>query len=391
MSKKIDDELLSLLVQAEAQRMCLFTEDKRLRAALGRRAWGTCTSIDVVKPFQSIFARRSYWEGLNPTERTLHTARALAVAHPAWIFSHFTAAVLYGWDVSYALQELLHVAFPYHYRGYDSEKLIRHTQREVEFEKVSGVRVTSPLQTLFDCLSSGGLRQGLPIADSALRSGLVDLDGAMHAFENEKPFCRKRGCRAVIDTMSHADPRSESGGESIARATMIELGFECPDLQVEFEDPLNPGKKIRVDFRWKLKDGTQILGELDGKQKYTDAALTGGRDAIEFLTAERLRESRLSITGSRIMRFSFSDVCDPIYFSALLNSFGVPRVRNARTNLSALHSLRSSGPYDELPPLSSYEDILAEYEPPRPRGGCLQRNHLRWDAAEGMDSCYLDK
>lgn len=366
MSKKLDNELLPLLAEAEARRMCLFTGDQRLRTALGRRARDSRASIDVVKPFHGIFARRDYWKGLNPTERTLHMARALAVAHPAWIFSHFTAAVLYGWDVSYALQELLHVSFPYHYRGYDSEKLIRHTQRELPFEEVDGIRVTSPLQTLFDCLSLGGLCQGLPIADSALRSGLVGRDETLHAFKSERPFCRRPGRRAVIETMSHADPRSESGGESIARATMIELGFACPDLQVEFDDPINPGRKIRVDFRWKLKDGTQILGELDGKQKYTDVAMTGGRDAIEVLTAERLRESRLSITGARIMRFSFDDVCDTVYFSALLSSFGVPRVRKAAKSLSTPRSLKSVGSYDELPPLSSYEDILAAYETRRP-------------------------
>ena len=89
-----------------------------------------------------------------------------------------------------------------------------------------------------------------------------------------------------------------------ARATMIMLGFAVPDLQIECHDPMNPSKVIRVDFYWTLSDGTVIIGELDGKQKYVDPAMTKGKDLVRILSDERLRESRLSINGARIVRFT---------------------------------------------------------------------------------------
>lgn len=66
----------------------------------------------------------------------------------------------------------------------------------------------------------------------------------------------------------HADGRSENGGESVVRAIILELGFAEPDLQVEIEDPLNPGTYKRVDYYWLLEDGRAIVGELDGFEKY---------------------------------------------------------------------------------------------------------------------------
>ena len=38
--------------------------------------------------------------------------------------------------------------------------------------------------------------------------------------------------------------RRERGGESLARATMVRLGFETPYLQVELPDPIDPRKRF---------------------------------------------------------------------------------------------------------------------------------------------------
>ena len=38
--------------------------------------------------------------------------------------------------------------------------------------------------------------------------------------------------------------RRERGGESLARATMVRLGFETPHLQVELPDPIDPRKRF---------------------------------------------------------------------------------------------------------------------------------------------------
>ena len=124
-----------------------------------------------------------------------------------------------------------------------------------------------------------------------------------------------------------ADERAENGGESVTRARIIELGFVVPELQVEIENPLNEGQYYRADFFWVLEDGTELIGELDGKEKYIDPKILKGKDTVDALLDERLRESRISAKKGRcVMRFSFPEVMNRTFFERLLSTYGVPRV-----------------------------------------------------------------
>lgn len=130
--------------------------------------------------------------------------------------------------------------------------------------------------------------------------------------------------------LSFANPLSENGGESYARAVMIEEGFQVPTLQVELPDPISPSGTYRVDFLWRLPDGSYVAGEFDGLRKYNDPRYRGGRSANEVLIAERERESHLNALGLPVMRFKFADVLDRRRFVRLLEQFGIPRVSGAR-------------------------------------------------------------
>lgn len=91
---------------------------------------------------------------------------------------------------------------------------------------------------------------------------------------------------------------SENGGESYARAAMIDLGFVEPTLQVKVMDPLDGMASYRLDYLWTSYDDT-----------------------------ERRCEARLTWYGIRILRFSYWEACDDAYFSRLLDGYGVPRAR----------------------------------------------------------------
>lgn len=115
------------------------------------------------------------------------------------------------------------------------------------------------------------------------------------------------------------------------RAIILELGFAEPDLQVEVEDPLNPGTYKRVDYYWLLEDGRVIVGELDGFEKYLKAR--GGarkspddnlRSAIKAMRNERMRETSLNLAGMTVLRFSYADALDTDKFFSLLSTAGVP-------------------------------------------------------------------
>ena len=58
--------------------------------------------LPVMNLAPSIYARRGYYEGLNPVARQLHFIHALSAKHPTWVFCGLSAAVLHGLDVCYA-------------------------------------------------------------------------------------------------------------------------------------------------------------------------------------------------------------------------------------------------------------------------------------------------
>lgn len=268
------------------------------------------------------------WEGLKTDQRTLFLARGLQEQHPDWVFCGPTAAVAYGVDVSWSLQGNIHVATTRSGHSPNGTLVHRHPiLREGEgasrIEMVGGLRVTSPERTLFDCLRRADFPRGLGMIDSALRAGVVSRDGFASYVESVRDG--SRGKDLVRGTLAWADPRSENGGESIARARMLLLGYACPELQVEVPNLVEGGAPFRADYCWVRADGVVILGELDGTDKYVEEEMTRGRSIDEVLSDEKDRESRISLYDVVVMRFRFGLTADPDAFAAHLDRYGVPR------------------------------------------------------------------
>lgn len=275
-------------------------------------------------PVPGVYFRQELWEALSPSNQLLYTMRALQKLHPAWVFASTSAAVAQGLNVSYALLWPIRLAVPrrqYTERGVVARQIV---VGDDSVEK-SGLRVTSLARTTFDCLREMSFAEGLAVADSALRvcgmsrQELLDALGRMPR--------NSAGWPNALATAAWADARAESGGESIARAQMIRLGYEVPELQVEVNDPLDGKVVYRGDFGWMTDDGAWLMGELDGREKYVNPAMTKGRAAVEVLSDERLRESHISANGTRVMRFSFADVMDENRFRQILDAYGVPKAR----------------------------------------------------------------
>ena len=159
-----------------------------------------------------------------------------------------------------------------------------------------------------DCLLRAPFSYGLAIADSALRAKGVSRGDLC---ERLRADCEgRRGYRRAQVIASYADGLSENGGESRFRAFFIAYGFPVPELQVEFRDPLDPSQVFRVDYFWRLEDGTCVIGELDGKGKYTLQS-GEGRESVDPFVAERQRESHLTMLGHKVLRFTFNELKDP--------------------------------------------------------------------------------
>ena len=297
---------------------------KRLQRAVGEGY--------VVEPAPSIYARSAYWHDLKPANRMCHVMRGLQKLHPDWIFAGPSAAVAWGFAVSNRYLEKVWVATTRraHGRqlGYRRDIIVSHDE---PLER-GGLRLTSWGRTVGDCLRIMGFRAGLAIADSALHvAESLDVDlhtGADLQEELERACPRMTGIRRMRALTAMADGRAESGGESVARATMLELGLASPDLQEVFHSPLAPGRDYRVDFSWSVRGSdSRIVGELDGFEKYENPMMTSGRSVAQIIGDEHRRQTHIEACPNvlRFVRFGFADVLRERAFLELLLGCGVPR------------------------------------------------------------------
>lgn len=310
----------SLLDRAEGDGMCLVTKEKSENRQLNRLV----ERGELISPLQGMFVRPDYWKKLSYGKQHLHMVKALSRQHPDWIFSHHTAALVYGLYVSYPNIRKFHRSVVKNTSA-SHALYCNHVVGERCSDIVDGVRVTELDQTLFDCLRNLDFKDGLAIADSACRFKGMNPEKLLDILDS---FGSKRcpGIRVAKLSANNADARSESGGESIARATMIMNGFKVPELQVLIPDPIGDGKFYRADFLWELPYGGKVVGELDGREKYVNEEMTHGEDIVDILREERLRESRINTMVARVMRMSFSDVVNERRFIQLLELFGIPQV-----------------------------------------------------------------
>lgn len=330
MSARVEQEVRALFEGADGEGACVPAPSHRLCVALRRRLGEGGEGGEVVSPARGLYALREEWERLGPTQRSLSIMRGMQQMHPGWVFCGPSAAIAFGADVSYAQQRPLHVVAPgaswpartehvhYHrvdlgsYGGAEEEPVLR-----------SGVVVTPLARTALDSLRWMSFREGMVVADMVVRG----RPGRREALEGY--FLARRGtCRGVPDalrTLACADGRAESGGESIARAVMIERGYALPELQVEVPDPLRPERCFRVDFAWVRTDGRVIVGECDGAGKFVNPAITAGRSPEEVLLAQRGREGLITSYDVSVLRFTYEEAAGAEGLVRKLELYGVPK------------------------------------------------------------------
>ncbi|MBT1180502.1 hypothetical protein JS531_00625 [Bifidobacterium sp. CP2] len=309
----------ALLRAAEQERRCAIGDGGAIYHALRRRV----KALELASPYPNLFADVRYWDSLNPEECSLHMIRALAELHPQWTFAGLSAACVYGYQHSYALHDgSVIIASPKGSGHGSAEQLRRLYMHVVPRQKVRGIAVTSPSRTLIDCAAMP-FSNALAIYDSALRAGhvaIADIETLMPTTNCDTA--------SVAKLLKHADPRRENGGESWTYASIIELGYAEPSLQVEFTNPDNPGMPYRVDFCWRLADGRIIVAEYDGMAKYVDASNPHRASLQAKLNYERRREHSLTEQGvSTIMHLFFEDVRTTARLEARLSEAGVPKIR----------------------------------------------------------------
>lgn len=312
------NRMLARLTEAGEQGALLATHDNAELMWL-RRHVGT---DDIAEPEPRLFCFQHDWDLPTPPERALQTIKGLADFHPDWAFWGYDAALVWGLEVPNDLlgpRFLVKTGCSVALSG--GCRLLR-PQAAGALERVDGVRVTPFWRTVEDCLLRAPFSYGLAIADSALRAKGSSRDELR---ERLRADCDdRRGYRRAQVIASYADGLSENGGESRFRAFFIAYGFSVPELQVEFRDPLDPSQVFRVDYFWRLENGACIIGELDGKGKYT---MQDGEDRqpVDPFVAERQRESHLTMLGHKVLRFTFDELKDPGKLVEKMRLAGIPQ------------------------------------------------------------------
>lgn len=318
MANMTANQRLTCHIKACEQRMsCVYARTTAEAKQIERRV--EAGSLEVVMP--GLYARPEYWSELKFRQHYLHRVRALAQKHPDWTFCSYTAAVIYGLSVSYANLTHIHIAVAPAQSTTPGSQVIRHRYAYRTRASQMDIAVTDIDQTIADCLVDASFVEGLIIADSALHEQLLSKEHLIEAVN--KLGLNRRGVVTARRVARCADGLSESGGESKARALIIERGWQVPELQVELFDPVEPGRPYRVDYLWRVGDRL-IIGEFDGFVKSEQAAEEGKLAKAQF--DERQRESRLSMLDNcKIVRLCWDDLKDLTKLDRKLKVAGVPR------------------------------------------------------------------
>ena len=250
----------------------------------------------VVRPRNGLYARSSTWRALNALEQHRWIVRALGKKHGDWVFSHVSAAALYGLPVSYRHLDRIHIAAKT--GGRASGGIVRHRLKGRGRVERDGTWLTTPEDTILDCATSMTFPEALALADAAVRAGITNhmrlRDACLHRSS-------KRGVNASYKVVCSVDGRAESGGESIVRAALLECGFNIVDVQRVIGDVERPGHTRRLDLVLEASDGTFVDVEVDGAEKYVDPAMNDG-SAVRAMMAERQREAAITALGYRVIR-----------------------------------------------------------------------------------------
>ena len=299
--------------------MCLLPVSGNLHRAVQARV--QAGELLAIRP--NLYARPAYWQTLTWLERILHILRAIARRHPHWVFSHISAAAIWGLNDTYLMHEHVHLAVAANAGTRNRGYLEFHCIGDPQTIERSGMLVTGLMRTIFDCARSLPFPQALAICDAALRQYHFDA-GALVVFAKERGGTH--GVERATCIMSLADGRSENGGESTVRALLFLWGYATPELQQWFRSPVDD-RTYRVDFLWRLPDGRLIVLELDGREKYTNPAMLNGGDATDAMLAEKQRENDLMLRGNiGMIRTTYQEATQqPDALRRKLDIAGVPK------------------------------------------------------------------
>ncbi|HVW81198.1 MAG TPA: type IV toxin-antitoxin system AbiEi family antitoxin [Mycobacteriales bacterium] len=174
---------------------------------------------------------REVWchANLPDTRENRLAAVRLVLAEHAFVCGP-TAAWLYGIDIQDRRSDLVWVGFPNgRRRRQRSGCFVRElTVLETDLAEVNGVRLTTPVRTVFDCARWLALVEAVVVADALAHAGLITRE-ELAAYSSEHR--RIRNVRQVDRVLELIEPASESPMETRVRLLLVRAGLPAPVAQ----------------------------------------------------------------------------------------------------------------------------------------------------------------
>ncbi|MBT1181963.1 hypothetical protein JS531_08390 [Bifidobacterium sp. CP2] len=306
-----------MLAQAEQHRSLAKAEQPGDRHLLARRM----AAGELAMPMKGRFIRKPLWDSLPHGDRIMYRLRTICQEHPDWVLSGVSAAAVHRYTSSMYLQRYVHIAVTDPSRAGKRGQIFAHYIPDQQVISVGGLRVTPPEQTMFDCARTLDFPNAMAICAMGLRA-------TGNPASSLQDYClghpRKRGLPRARFVAEHVDPMCTNGGEAISLAVSLEMGFAQPQCQKRFINPIDGGA-IYADFTWTRDDGSLVVGELDGREKYVNPAMTGGVDIATVALREKDRETAINMLNIPVVRFQMAHVRNRTQFEQRLVAAQVPR------------------------------------------------------------------
>lgn len=268
------------------------------RAALYREA-ARGRFVPVVR---GVYLPAEAWEAMDAEARHLARLRATEILRPGTVFSHLSAALIWGLPLVATRLQVPHCVADASSGGRSLNGLIRHTTGiPDDVRRVDGLSVTAPVPTVLHVAQTARPETSIPVLDVAFARAEWDLD-ADALRESAARLPASAGPARAEWALRFADARSGSPGESLSRVAMWRQRLPAPDLQRRFVD--DRGFVGVVDFFW---PEFGVVGEFDGVGKYLRDEMLNGRDPAGVVVDEKRRENRLRALDLGVARWEWAD------------------------------------------------------------------------------------
>lgn len=218
-----------------------------------------------------------------------------------------SAAILHGLPVSTVPAQVHLIAAPGGWTGQRSRLVVHEWPLPEDHLDIAPVRVTNVRRSWVDVARVQGPVSAVIAGDQLLRGERATVSELTDTISDMRPG---HHLQRAVSALALLDGRRETPLESESACYFASCGLPSPEWQIDIRD--EHGFIGRVDCAW---DGTRVVGEADGRLKYTTS---------DDLYREKRREDRIRATGREVIRWSHADLRHLELARRIAMSLGLP-------------------------------------------------------------------